>query len=46
MVNVGDTVEIRSQRDEQTAEVFGTQADATAAAVAQVQSPDAAGGGQ
>jgi len=46
MVNVGDTVEIRSERDEQTAEVFGTQADATAAAVALVQAPDAAGGGQ
>ncbi|MBZ5704394.1 MAG: L,D-transpeptidase [Acidobacteriia bacterium] len=47
MVNVGDTVEIRSERDEQTAEVLGTEADTTAAAVAQVQGPDAGvSGGQ
>jgi lipoprotein-anchoring transpeptidase ErfK/SrfK len=47
LVSVGDTVEIRSERDEQTAEVFGTEADTAAAAVAQVQGPDTAvGGGQ
>lgn len=46
MVSVGDTVEIRSERDEQTAEVFGTKADTTAGAVAQVQGPDAAAGGE
>lgn len=45
MVNVGDTVEIRSEPDEQTAAVFGTEADATAGAVAQVQTTDAAAGG-
>jgi lipoprotein-anchoring transpeptidase ErfK/SrfK len=46
MVSVGDTVEIRSERDEQTAEVFGTEANVTAAVV-QVQGPDAGvSGGQ
>lgn len=46
MVSVGDTVEIRSERDQQTAEIFGAEADTTAA-VAQVQGPDAGvSGGQ
>lgn len=45
MVNVGDTVEIRSERDEQTVGVFGTEAETTPAAVAQVQGADVAAAG-
>jgi lipoprotein-anchoring transpeptidase ErfK/SrfK len=43
LVSVGDTVEIRSERDEQTAEIFGAEANA-AATVAQVQVATAGGG--
>jgi lipoprotein-anchoring transpeptidase ErfK/SrfK len=42
LVSVGDTVEIRSERDEQTAEIFGTEENATAT-VAQVQAATAGG---
>ena len=42
LVNVGDAVEIRSERDEQVAAVFGAEADS----LAEVQSEASAGGGQ
>jgi ribosomal 50S subunit-recycling heat shock protein len=32
MVNVGDTVEIRGERDEQTAQIFGSEVETAAAA--------------
>lgn len=43
MVKVGDTVEIRGERDEQMARVFGVQADATVsnAVIAQSATPSA-----
>ncbi len=45
MVNVGDTVEIHGQRDEQIAEIFGGEAtEQTAVARAQISGPGAAGG--
>ena len=47
LVNVGDAVEIRSERDEQIAAVFGpgNGASAEAEAIAEVQSEAGAGGG-
>ncbi len=44
LVNVGDAVEIRAERDEQIAAVFGTPADSQAIAQASVEA--SAGGGQ
>jgi L,D-transpeptidase ErfK/SrfK len=44
MVRVGDEVEIRAERDQQVATVFG--ADTEGATVAQAQSDASAGGGQ
>jgi lipoprotein-anchoring transpeptidase ErfK/SrfK len=46
LVSVGDTVEIRSERDEQTAEVFGTEADTTQTSDAQVQAAAGVTSGQ
>ena len=43
MVRVGDVVEIRGERDEETAEIFGGEAGAIVAA-AQTESPQAGGG--
>lgn len=45
MVSVGDTVEIRGERDEQAAEIFGGEVS-TPVAVAQAQTAAAVGGGQ
>jgi len=44
MVSVGDTVEIRADRDDQTAQIFG--GEVTPVAVAQAQAAAAVGGGQ
>jgi lipoprotein-anchoring transpeptidase ErfK/SrfK len=44
MVNVGDTVEIHGQRDEEIAEIFGGEVDETAVAVAHIASTGSAGG--
>jgi lipoprotein-anchoring transpeptidase ErfK/SrfK len=44
MVSVGDTVEIHGQRDEEIAEIFGSEADETAVAIAHAASTGAAGG--
>ncbi len=48
MVSVGDTVSIRSERDEQIAQIFGGVADTDTSAVAQEKSasPIQGGGGQ
>ena len=48
MVRVGDTVEIRSARDEQIAQIFGGVADASSVVIAQAQAAGLApaGGGQ
>lgn len=46
LVNVGDTVTIRAERDEQIATVFGTVAGAEAETVAQVETESGSGGGQ
>ena len=45
MVSVGDTVEIRGERDEQTAQIFGSELSAPIS-VAQAQTAAAVGGGQ
>jgi lipoprotein-anchoring transpeptidase ErfK/SrfK len=45
LVHKGDLVEIRSDRDQQTAEIFGGEHE-PATAVAQAQAPIATGGGQ
>ena len=45
MVSVGDTVEIRGERDEQTAQIFGGEVSAPVS-VAQAQTAAAVGGGQ
>jgi lipoprotein-anchoring transpeptidase ErfK/SrfK len=45
MVSVGDTVEIRGERDEQTAGIFGSDTP-TPITVAQAQNSAAVGGGQ
>ncbi len=44
MVNVGDTVEIHGQRDDEIAEIFGGEVDATEVAVAHAISAGSAGG--
>ncbi len=44
MVNVGDTVEIHGQRDEEIAEIFGGEVDETAVALAHNASAGSAGG--
>ncbi len=44
MVNVGDTVEIHGQRDEEVAEIFGGEVDETAVALAHNASAGSAGG--
>jgi hypothetical protein len=44
MVNVGDTVEIHGQRDEEIAEIFGGDVDETAVRVAHIASTGSAGG--
>ncbi len=44
MVNVGDTVEIHGQRDEEIAEIFGGEVDETTVAVAHAASTGSAGG--
>ena len=44
MVNVGDTVEIHGQRDEEIAEIFGGDVDETAVALAHSASSGSAGG--
>jgi lipoprotein-anchoring transpeptidase ErfK/SrfK len=46
MVGVGDTVSIRSERDPETAQIFGGLADSDASAVAQVKSLPETGHGQ
>ena len=48
MVRVGDTVEIRRERDEEIAQIFGGVADASGAVIAQAQGAGVtpAGGGQ
>ena len=48
MVRVGDTVEIRRERDEEIAQIFGGVADASGAVIAQAQAAGmtSAGGGQ
>jgi hypothetical protein len=43
MLRVGDVVEIRGERDEQVAQIFGSGADDTTVAAAQVPGQD---GGQ
>jgi lipoprotein-anchoring transpeptidase ErfK/SrfK len=45
MVSMGDTVEIRGERDEQTAQIFGGELSAPVS-VAQAQTAAAVGGGQ
>jgi len=44
MVNVGDTVEIHGQRDEEIAEIFGGEVDETTVALAHNASAGSAGG--
>jgi lipoprotein-anchoring transpeptidase ErfK/SrfK len=44
MVNVGDTVEIHGQRDQEIAEIFGGAVDGTAVAAAGTASAGSAGG--
>jgi len=44
MVNVGDTVEIRAERDEQTAQIFADEAPATTVAATLPQTTGVAGG--
>ena len=44
LVNVGDTVEIHGQRDEEIAEIFGGEVDETAVALAHNASAGSAGG--
>jgi lipoprotein-anchoring transpeptidase ErfK/SrfK len=44
MVNVGDTVDIHGQRDEEIAEIFGSEVDDTAVALAHNTGAGAAGG--
>jgi lipoprotein-anchoring transpeptidase ErfK/SrfK len=46
MVGVGDTVSIRSERDPETAQIFGGLADTDASAVAQAKSLPETGHGQ
>ena len=46
LVNVGDTVEIHGQRDEEIAEIFGGDVDATVVAVARRITNAGAAGGQ
>jgi lipoprotein-anchoring transpeptidase ErfK/SrfK len=46
MVNVGDQVTIRDERDEQIAAVFGTVAGAEIETIAQVETESISGGGQ
>jgi L,D-transpeptidase ErfK/SrfK len=46
LVNVGDTVEIHGQRDEEIAEIFGGDTDATVVAVARTTTNAGAAGGQ
>ena len=46
MVNVGDQVTIRGERDEQIAAVFGTVAGAETETIAQVEAESSSGGGQ
>jgi hypothetical protein len=44
MVNVGDTLEIHGQRDEEIAEIFGGEMDAPETAVAHTANAGSAGG--
>jgi lipoprotein-anchoring transpeptidase ErfK/SrfK len=44
MLRVGDTVEIRGERDEETAEIFGAEGDGSTLAAAQTGSLQAGGG--
>jgi lipoprotein-anchoring transpeptidase ErfK/SrfK len=46
LVSVGDTVEIHGQRDEQIAQIFGGDVDATAVALARTTTNAGAAGGQ
>jgi lipoprotein-anchoring transpeptidase ErfK/SrfK len=46
LVSVGDTVQIRGERDEQTAQIFGNTTTTTTVAVAQEQTASVVGGGQ
>ncbi|MGB9072669.1 MAG: L,D-transpeptidase [Terriglobales bacterium] len=46
LVNVGDQVTIRGERDEQIAAVFGTVAGAETETIAQVEAESSSGGGQ
>jgi lipoprotein-anchoring transpeptidase ErfK/SrfK len=46
LVNVGDQVTIRAERDEQIAAVFGTVAGAETETIAQVETESSSGGGQ
>jgi lipoprotein-anchoring transpeptidase ErfK/SrfK len=46
LVSVGDTVQIRGERDEQTAQIFGSATTTTTVAVAQEQTAPVVGGGQ
>ena len=46
LVNVGDTVEIHGQRDEQIAEIFGGEVDTNAVALARTTTSAGAAGGQ
>jgi lipoprotein-anchoring transpeptidase ErfK/SrfK len=46
LVDVGDAVQIRAERDEQIAAVFGSGPGAESETIAQVESESSAGGGQ
>jgi hypothetical protein len=46
IVDAGDTVEIRAERDEQIAAVFGNGAEAEGQTIAQVETESGFGGGQ
>jgi len=46
IVDAGDTVEIRAERDEQIAAVFGNGAEAEGQTIAQVETESGSGGGQ
>ena len=46
LVGVGDTVEIRGERDEQSAQIFGGEPSTTTLAAAQEHTTSAVGGGQ
>jgi lipoprotein-anchoring transpeptidase ErfK/SrfK len=45
MVNVGDTVEIRGERDEQTAQIFGAEVETAAAGATQTAGSGSEAGG-